>query len=157
MQKTLESTEARKAIVENWVKTEKLDLVGLTGSASGTLMAPLILLEGLENEVLEEDIVVIESKNNYMLAVCRQGTGIDENLRIGAYSPSLSYVRSTGKRPSAAKESYHFYLVIMGRITDEGLDRNEEIIPPGSPVYRFNKPETNPLSLMIEEDCNERG
>jgi hypothetical protein len=158
MQKMFQSTETKKALVKNWIETGKLDLVGLTGSTSGTLMAPLILLEGFESKVLEEDIVVIKNKNDsYILAVCRQGTGIDENLKVGAYTPSLSYVRSTGKRPSAAKESYHFYLVIMGRITDKGLDRNEEIISPGSPVYQFSKPETNPLSLMVDEDCSERG
>jgi len=158
MQKTLQSIKSRKALVENWIKSGKLDLVGLTGSTSGTLMAPLILLEGLENEVLEEDLVIIENKNkNYILAVCRQGTGIDENLKVGAYSPSLSYVRKTGVRPSSAKESYHFYLVIIGKVIDSGLDKNEEIISPGSKVYRFSRPEINPLSLMMDNDCSEQG
>ncbi len=131
-----------------------LSLIGITGSTTSTTEAPLILIEGKEKEVREEDIVVIENKNGgLILAVCRKGTGINENLKVGGYSPGIAYVRSTGKAPSTAKEAYHFILSFIGMVEDDSLRANDVIVAPGSPVYVFRGSKNNPLEFMRPDDC----
>ena len=131
-----------------------LNLIGITGSTTSTTEAPLILIEGKEREVREEDIVVVENKNGgLILAVCRQGIGVNENLKVGGYSPGIAYVRSTGRSPSTAKEAYHFILSFIGRVEEDGLKTNDIIVAPGSSVYVFRGPENNPLDYMRPKEC----
>ena len=133
--------------------TSNLKLIGVTGSAASTTEAPLILIEGFERKVREEDIVLIKNlSGEYILAICRQGTGINENLNVGRYSPGIAYVRSTGHSPSTAKECFHFTLSFIGAITEKGIRPNDKIVSPGSPVYLFRGSEFNPLELLKPKD-----
>ena len=135
------------------IELEKLRLIGLTGSTTSTTEAPLILLEGEEADVREEEVVVVDNRGSLIFAVCRQGLGINENLRVGGYSPGVAYVRSTGKPPSTAKESYHFILSFIGVFTDEGLKTNDSIVAPGSPVYLFRGSGVNPFDYLKPSEC----
>ncbi|RLF12046.1 MAG: hypothetical protein DRJ98_01700 [Thermoprotei archaeon] len=134
------------------IPLEELKLVGITGSTTSTSEAPLILVEGMEREVREEDVVLIENLNGgLILAVCRGGLGIDDNLRVGSYSPGIAYVRSTGKSPSRAKESYHFMLSFIGAVADGRVKPNDVIVAPGSRVYAFRGTSHNPLQYLKTE------
>lgn len=139
----------------------ELELVGLTGSTTKVTEAPLILLENMETRVREEDIVLIvnRSSSDYILAVCRSGMGINENLRVGGYSPGIAYVRSKGQPPSTAKESYHFTLSFIGLLTSRGVKTNNIIVAPGSKVYLFKKEalEMNPLTFLEPKEHVEGG
>lgn len=134
----------------------ELELIGLTGSTTKVTEAPLILLENMETRVREEDIVLIvnRSSSDYILAVCRSGMGINENLRVGGYSPGIAYVRSKGQPPSTAKESYHFILSFIGLLTSQGVKTNNIIVAPGSKVYLFKKEalEMNPLTFLKPQE-----
>ncbi len=135
------------------VKRGGLRHIGVTGSSTSTTSAPLILLEGMEDEVREEDIVLIENRNgDLILAVCRQGTGVNENLRVGSYSPGIAYVRAKGEAPSKVKESYHFTLMFIGVIDEDGVRSNDAIVSPGVPVYTFKGSDYNPLTLIEPRD-----
>ena len=135
------------------VKRGGLRHIGVTGSSTSTTSAPLILLEGMEDEVREEDIVLIENRNgDLILAVCRQGTGVNENLRVGSYSPGIAYVRAKGEVPSKVKESYHFTLMFIGVIDEDGVRSNDAIVSPGVPVYTFKGSDYNPLTLIEPRD-----
>ncbi len=149
----MESQEAGK-VAELKGKLGKLELIGLTGSTTRVTEAPLILLENLEAEVREEDIVVVVNRGrDYIFAVCRQGLGVNEDLRVGGYSPGVAYVRSKGQPPSKAKETYHFTLSFIGVLTDEGLKTNDVIVAPGSPVYLFRRDgEVNPLEFIKPQE-----
>ncbi len=128
---------------------DELKLIGVTGSTTSTSEAPLILLEGMEREVREEDVVLVENLNGgLILAVCRRGVGVDDNLRVGSYSPGIAYVRSTGQAPSRAKESYHFTLSFIGVVEEAGVRSNDVIVAPGSRVYTFRGSQVNPLSFL---------
>lgn len=134
-------------------RLNELDLIGLTGSTTFTTECPLILLEGKEAEVKEEDIALIVNNgkpDHFLLAICRKGSGINENLKVGSYSPGIAYVRSKGEPPSRAKESYHFTLPFIGKLTQNGLETNDTIVSPGSRVYLFKRERKshNPLDLI---------
>ncbi|MEM1625559.1 MAG: DUF87 domain-containing protein [Candidatus Nezhaarchaeales archaeon] len=138
--------------------TKGLRLIGITGSPTSTSSAPLIVLEGLEGEVREEEVVLIENAvGNKILAVCRRGTGINDNLKVGSYSPGVAYARSTGSTPSRSKESYYYTLSFIGAIDGSGVKRNDLIVAPGSRVYSFNGSGTNPLTFMAHESCAFKG
>jgi hypothetical protein len=138
------------AVRELESRLNELELVGLTGSTTQVTEAPLILLEGLEAEVREEDIVVVVNRGrDYIFAVCRQGLGVNEDLRVGGYSPGVAYVRSKGQPPSKAKETYHFTLSFIGVLTGRGIKTNDIIVAPGSPVYLFRRDRgLNPLEFI---------
>ncbi|MEM3440320.1 MAG: DUF87 domain-containing protein [Candidatus Bathyarchaeia archaeon] len=141
-------------------RLNELRFIGLTGSATQVTEAPLILLEGLEGEVREEDIAVIANRDGgFIFAVCRRGMGINENLRVGGYTPGIAYARSKGEPPSRAKESYHFTLSLIGALSGDGLKTNDRIVAPGSPVYLFDRRNEglNPLAFIRPGDCVEGG
>jgi hypothetical protein len=130
------------------MEEDGLELVGFVASESSTIDCKLILLDEKEREVKAEDIVLIENDNgNKLLAVCREGVGSDENLRVGGYTPGIAYVRSKGSAPSSARRSYHFILSIIGEITNNGIEQNYTVIAPGSKVYIY-KGKSNPLELL---------
>jgi DNA helicase HerA-like ATPase len=130
-----------------------LRLVGVVGSPSSTSSAPLILLEGMEKDLKEEETVAIDNFNGSpILAVCRSGTGINENLKVGFYSPGVAYARTLGKTPSRAKESYHFILSFIGVVEKNSIKPNDTIVAPGSPVYTFKDSNYNPLDFLQPKD-----
>lgn len=137
---------------------KNLELIGVVGSSSSTSSAPLILLNEMEKRVREEEIVVIDNLNGgLILAVCRSGLGVNENLKIGSYSPGVAYARSMGRSPSRAKESYHFTLSFIGLVEKDEVKPNDLIVAPGSPVYRFKGAECNPLNFLQPSECVKGG
>ena len=133
-------------------------MIGVTGSSTSTSSAPLILLEGMEGSVREEEVVLVENANgNRILAVCRRGMGVNDNLKIGSYSPGIAYVRSTGSIPSKSKESYYYILSFIGVIDGRGIRQNDLIVAPGSKVYSFKGSNINPLELMANGSCVFKG
>ncbi len=148
------STEPESRVKELEGSLKDLKLIGVVGSTTFTTQAPLILVEGMEREVREEDLVVIKNLNGgLILAVCREGAGINDNLRVGSYSPGVAYVRATGRSPSSAKESYHFILSFIGLIEEDGMKTNDLLVAPGSPVYLFRGSEHNPLEYIRPKKC----
>lgn len=135
------------------MEEKELELIGFVASESSTTDCMLILLEGKERDVKAEDIVLIENDNgNDLLAVCREGVGSDENLKTGAYTPGIAYVRSKGSAPSSARRSYHFILSIIGEVNEKGgIEQNYTVIAPGSKVHVY-KGKSNPLSLLAGSD-----
>jgi hypothetical protein len=145
---------------EGLLKAALKDLrpVGVVGSTSSTSSAPLILLEGTERELKEEEVVVIDNLNGSpILAVCRGGIGINENLKVGSYSPGVAYARALGEAPSRAKESYHFTLSFIGAVEKDSVKPNDTIVAPGSPVYTFKGSKHNPLDYLQAEGCVKGG
>lgn len=135
-----------------------LRLVGVVGSPSSTSSAPLILLEGMEKDLREEEAVAIDNFNGSpILAVCRSGTGINENLKVGSYSPGVAYARTLGKTPSRAKESYHFTLSFIGVVEKNSIKPNDTMVAPGSPVYTFKGSKYNPLDYLQPKSCVKGG
>jgi len=148
------STKLKSRIEELEKSLKDLKLIGVVGSTTFTTKAPLILVEGMEKEVREEDLVAIKNLNGgLILAVCREGAGINDNLRVGSYSPGVAYVRATGRSPSSAKESYHFILSFIGLIEGDGMKTNDLLVAPGSPVYLFRGSEHNPVEYIKPKKC----
>ncbi len=109
--------------------------------------APIILSEGEEKKIQEEDLVLIKNLNgNEVLAICRLGRGLDENLEIrGAFKPTIAYVRR-GLEASDAKRHYNFYASVIADVT-RGFEQNKLIIAPGSTVYAFDEGD-NPMNYL---------
>ena len=124
--------------------------IGVIASGSTETDARVILAEGEESLVKIEDLVLIENKcGNRVLAVCRKGYGVDENLKVsGVYRPSLAYVRR-GRSPSDAKQHFNFRLSVIADVTD-GFTQNKMVIAPGSPVYIFEEKD-NPMEYLKKE------
>lgn len=108
--------------------------IGIVASGCTELGASVILAEGEEKLVKAEDLVVIRNRNgNEIMAVCRNGLGSNENLKVGAYSPGVAYAR-IGHHPSNAKEYYAFGLDVVGDVSAEDLKENKMLIAPSSDV-----------------------
>ncbi|MEM0482462.1 MAG: DUF87 domain-containing protein [Nitrososphaerota archaeon] len=130
----------------DWERLE-LEQIGIVASPSRETDADCILQEGKEREVTSETLVLIDNRNgNKVLAVCRGGVGLNDNLKINYYNPGVAYARS-GKSASVAKEFFSFKLVVIGDVTDGEIKQNKTIIAPASPVYKF-KEGTNPMELF---------
>jgi hypothetical protein len=107
--------------------------IGIVSSPSSETEAQIVLNEGLEKEVKVEDLVQIDNKaGNRILAVCRKGTGNNDNIRADVFSPGVAYAKS-GRKPSTAKEFYGFSLSVIGDVTN-ALKQNKLIIAPSSTV-----------------------
>ncbi|MEM3155414.1 MAG: DUF87 domain-containing protein [Nitrososphaerota archaeon] len=129
------------------VDLDELEQIGIVASPTRVNEAGCILQEGKEREVTSESLVLIDNRNgNKILAVCREGAGNNDNLKLSYYNPGVAYARS-GREASTAKEFYSFTLVVIGEITDNEVKQNKTIIAPASPVYRF-KPGSNPMKLF---------
>jgi len=124
--------------------------IGIIASESTETEARVILAENEERNVKIEDLVLIKNRcGNLVLAVCRKGQGVDENLRVsGTYRPSLAYVKR-GRTLSNAKQHFNFRLSVIADIT-EGFTQNRLIIAPGSEVYAFD-PDENPMEYLSKE------
>ena len=139
-------------IVQNLVS----NCVGMVGAPTRMWEVPLILLEGLEGVVRDEDLVIIHNNiepRRYLLAVCREGKGTDANLGTGEYSPSIAYVKTKGVAPPPSRRVFSYKLKILGEITEKGLVTNRRLIGPGSRVYSIAKSRGNPLQLLSGETC----
>ena len=72
------------------------DLVGFVASGSRSSWCYVLLIEGMEDEVKEESIAYVVDRGQRVLGILRSGMGVDENLRVGAYSPgAVSYTHLT--------------------------------------------------------------
>ncbi|OYT44433.1 hypothetical protein B6U84_04125 [Candidatus Bathyarchaeota archaeon ex4484_40] len=111
------------------------DLVGFVASGSRSSWCYVLLVEGMEDEVKEESLAYIVDRGRRVLGILRSGMGVDENLRVGAYSPGVAYARK-GMKPSSSRRSFTYVFSVIGRVEDDGAIReNRLILTPGSPVY----------------------
>lgn len=125
--------------------------VGIIASDSSETEASVLLNEGMERVVKVEDMALIENRSgNRILAVCRKGTGSNDNIRASSFTPGVAYAKR-GKKPSSAKEFYDFKLSVIGDVTD-GLRQNKLIIAPSSDVYIFDDEGDNPMEYLGRGD-----
>ncbi|MEM2247475.1 MAG: DUF87 domain-containing protein [Thermoproteota archaeon] len=125
----------------------ELEKIGIVASDSSETRAKLLLEEKQELRVRSEEIVVIDTPNGYVLGVLRSGSGVNEALKANAYRPSVAYAKKGGV-PSGAREIYTFEIMVIGVITENGIEQNRLIIPPRSNVYLFRKGASNPLEYV---------
>ncbi|MEM2321024.1 MAG: DUF87 domain-containing protein [Candidatus Bathyarchaeia archaeon] len=114
-------------------------LIGRVADGATETRARLILLKGMENYIVAEDLVLIknggeESPVNEIIGVLREGLGKNEFLSYTSYRPDVAYLRHGGE-PSGAREVYSFAIEPIGIITSGGIEPNRAIIQPRSPVY----------------------
>lgn len=127
--------------------------IGRVADGATETKARLILLKGMENCVVAEDLVLIKnggetSPINQILGVLREGLGKNEFLSYTSYRPDVAYIRHGGE-PSGAREVYSFAIEPIGVITDNGLEPNRAIIQPRSPVYLLEE-EDRPLEYVAK-------
>lgn len=121
--------------------------VGIVASGSSQSYAIVLLNAEEEKQVKAEDLVLVKNKaGNNILAVCRSGMGVNENLKAGTFSPGVAYARM-GKSPSNAKEFYAFELSMLGDVRDDHLRDNRYIIAPSSDVEIFEDTD-NPMHYL---------
>jgi hypothetical protein len=121
--------------------------IGIVASGCTELGASAILAEGEEKSVKAEDLVVIRNRNgNEIMAVCRNGLGSNENLKVGAYSPGVAYAR-IGHHPSNAKEYYAFGLDVIGDVSAGNLKENKMLIAPSSDVELYEEHDNPMINL----------
>jgi len=125
------------------IQTEPDDrLVGFVGSGSRAAWCYVLLIEEMENVAMEESFAYVVDRGQKVLGVLRSGLGIDENLRVGSYSPGVAYARK-GYAPSSARRSFTYILSVIGRVEGGSIRENRFVLTPGSPVYLCNR---NPFS-----------
>ncbi len=132
-----------------------MKFIGRVADGSTETFARVILLKGLEGEVVAEQLVLIknggdENPLNQILGVLRGGLGKNEFLSPTSYRPDVAYMRYGGE-PSGAREVYSFSIKPIGVITGDGLEPNLAIIQPRSPVYLLEE-EDNPFQLIVKKD-----
>jgi len=128
-----------------------LRIIGRIADGATEIKARLILLKGMENSVVAEDLVLIKNGGedkpvNQILGVLREGLGKNEFLSYTSYRPEVAYLRHGGE-PSGVREVYSFAIETIGVITDEGIEPNRTIIQPRSPVYLLEDKD-NPLEWV---------
>ena len=125
--------------------------IGVVSSGASESRASVILYDGMEKVVRNESLVVIRNKNGGdVLAVCRGGRGINENVKTASFSPGVAYAK-TGRVPSSVKEFYVFNLEIIGVIGENGIEQNKLIIAPTSIVEMFTG-EDDPMKYLCKSD-----
>lgn len=129
----------------------KLKFIGRVADGATETSARVILLKGLESEVVAEELVLIknggeDNPSSQLLGVLRGGLGKNEFLSYTSYKPDVAYMKYGGE-PSAAREVYSFLIKPIGVITKEGLTPNLAIIQPKSPVYLLEENE-NPFKWI---------
>ncbi len=129
------------------ISRDELEKIGIVASDSSESRARLLLEEEQELKVKAEEIVVIDTPNGYVLGVLRSGSGVNEALKANAYRPSVAYAKRGGV-PSGAREIYTFEIMVIGVVTQNGIEQNRLIIPPRSNVYLFKKNASNPLEYV---------
>lgn len=131
-----------------------MKVIGIVASHATESRVTMILNEGMEREVENESLVLVENRNGgKILAVCRGGVGINDALRATIYSPGVAYAKA-GRQPSTAKEFFGFNLVVIGDVSRGRIEQNKRIIAPTSPVKLFEEHEDpfsyfGPYSLKI--------
>lgn len=125
--------------------------IGVISSGASEARASVILYDGMEKVVRNESLVVVRNKNGGdVLAVCRGGRGMNENVRTTSFSPGVAYAK-TGRIPSSVKEFYVFNLEIIGVIGENGIEQNKLIIAPTSIVEMFTG-EDDPMKYLCKPD-----
>ena len=120
--------------------------IGMVSSGASESRATVILYEGMEKVVQNESLVVIRNKNGGdVLAVCRGGRGVNENVRTSGFTPGVAYAK-TRRTPSSVKEYYLYSLEVIGAVEENGLQQNKLIIAPTSMVEMFTEEDEKYLS-----------
>jgi len=113
----------------------KDELIGFVASGSRSSWCYVLLVEGKEDVVKEESLAYVFDRDQKVLGVLRSGMGVDENLRVGAYSPGVAYARK-GMTPSSSRRSFTYVFSTIGRVEGNGeIRENRLILTPGSPVH----------------------
>jgi len=121
--------------------------IGMVSSGASESRATVILYDGMERKVRNESLVIIRNKNGGdVLAVCRGGRGLNENVKTGSFNPGVAYAKR-GRIPSSAKEYYIFNLEVIGAVGEDGIEQNKLIIAPTSVVELFSD-EDDPMRLL---------
>ncbi|MEM3745773.1 MAG: ATP-binding protein [Candidatus Bathyarchaeia archaeon] len=131
-----------------------MKLIGRVADGATETKARLILLKGMENYIVAEDLVLIKNGGetnpiNEILGVLREGLGKNEFLSYTSYRPDVAYLRYGGE-PSGAREVYSFAIEPIGVITDEGIEPNRTIIQPRSPVYLLEDKDDKSLEYIAK-------
>ncbi|MEM1781987.1 MAG: ATP-binding protein [Nitrososphaerota archaeon] len=125
--------------------------IGVISSGASESRASVILYDGMEKVVKNESLVVIRNKNGRdVLAICRGGRGMNDNVRTASFTPGIAYAK-TGRSPSSVKEFYVFNLEIIGMIGENGLEQNKLIIAPTSLVEMYTS-EDDPMKYLCRSD-----
>jgi len=123
--------------------------IGVIASGSSFTEAWAILREGMEKVVRHEDLCLIKNLNgNEVIAVVRDGRGIDENLVHDHYTPSTGRVKIGYNVPSARRHDTIF-LDILGEVTP--LRQNRVLIAPQSRVYLLED-QDNPMKYLVDSE-----
>ncbi|MEM4649814.1 MAG: ATP-binding protein [Candidatus Bathyarchaeia archaeon] len=128
-----------------------MKFIGRVADGATETSARVILLKGLEREVVAEELVLIKNggedkPSSLLLGVLRGGLGKNEFLSYTSYKPDVAYIKLGGE-PSDAREVYSFLIKPIGIITENGIEPNLAIIQPKSPVYLLEKNE-NPFKWI---------
>ncbi len=127
-----------------------MKFIGRVADGSTETSARVILLKGLEKEVIAEELVLIrnggEDSSSLILGVLRGGLGKNEFLSYTSYKPDVAYIKLGGE-PSDAREVYSFLIKPIGVVTENGIEPNLAIIQPKSPVYLLEENE-NPFKWI---------
>jgi len=119
----------------------------MVSSGASESRATVILYEGMEKIVQNESLIIIRNKNGGdVLAVCRGGKGVNDNIRAAGYTPGVAYAK-TGRTPSSVKEYYLYNLEVIGVVEGDSLQQNKLIIAPTSIVEMFTE-EDNPMKYL---------
>ena len=125
----------------------KDELIGFVASGSSATYCRVILIEGKEDLVREEDFAFVLDRGTRVLGILRLGRGTDENLRPEGYSPGIDYVRK-GLVPASSRRSFSFGFSVIGRMEGTEIKPNRLVITPGSPVYLCRK---NPFENLSKK------
>jgi DNA helicase HerA-like ATPase len=109
------------------------ELVGFVAGGSGASWCYVLLVEGKEDVVMEESLAYVLDRGQKVLGVLRSGRGLDENLRIGTYTPGVAYARK-GFTPSSSRRSFTYIFSVIGRVEGGRIKENRLILTPGSQV-----------------------
>lgn len=121
--------------------------IGIVASDSSEVSGKVLLQAGAE-EVKAETIVRIDNPGGKLLGVLRRGLAVNETLTVGAYRPGVAYAKKGGT-PSSAREIFSFNISVIGRIDENGVEPNREILAPRSDVNAFEpKDSPNPMELV---------
>lgn len=131
--------------VSNWVLT--LKLVGVIGSGSTTVYAPIIIYENAEEEAKEEQLVLVDDDKRGLRYL-----GVLRNVR--RYEPFLNIYKRTSfvDNPSLVEAGIlphtSAYISLIGIIGEDGKLHEAQLPPnPGSKVYIIEKSTDLKLNL----------
>lgn len=122
--------------------------IGIIASESSESSARVILVEGMENRVKAEDVVLVRNRSGpEIIGVLRKGTGLNEALKLAGYRPGVAYAKAGGD-VSRARETFDYRVAVVGAV-GEKIEQNKSIISPSSDVELFGD-DDNPMEMIAK-------